>query len=181
VRRAYPREQGAIAIVQDALGKPSARVGERGAPVALSISHAFPFALAVATRDDVALGVDIERIRDFSEHTWRAFLTPAEKEFIAAAPKARRRELRTLAWSLKEAVLKALGVGLRMHPAHVDIAPFLESTGDRQGTVQIRGISYDARAQTWREGSTHVAAAVALSAAAAYDEAIPAHAAMDLS
>ena len=167
IRAAYRDSNRAIAssaitIEKEPLGKPQGRVAGRSASVAVSISHAFPFSLSVATlREQVALGTDIERIRDFRKSTWQAFVTAAEKAYIARAPKTEQSYLRTLAWSLKESVLKMLGIGIRMHPRHVDISTLLAQEPEAAQTIAIKGVPYPIEAHGWRVGASHVATMIA--------------------
>ncbi|HUY62384.1 MAG TPA: 4'-phosphopantetheinyl transferase superfamily protein [Candidatus Paceibacterota bacterium] len=149
-----------IVIAKDMLGKPSAYVPGRAAPIAISISHAFPFALGIAeTRLGVRLGADIERVREFTPLVLNAFLTPAERALIAQELCERRPAAYTRCWSIKEAVLKALGVGLRTHPRHIDTADALASD---DGWIAIKGVRCEASIRTWRVREDVVAVAVVL-------------------
>jgi len=175
VRKAY-REAGrdvalgSIAIEKDVSGKPHGYIRGESSPLAVSISHSFPFAFATASvATDVALGADIERIRDFSPTTWKAFLTPAEKKAIARAPRAERAYLRTLSWSLKESILKALGTGLRTHPAQVDISSALAGDESSPTTFVLSGITHPLEAHHAKIGLDFVAVAIVLPAAFRYD------------
>lgn len=156
----------ALTIERDALGKPYGRAAD-GAPVSLSISHAFPFCFAAASAEkDVALGADVERIRMFSRTTSDAFLTVSEKKIVACAPAEKRDELRTLAWSLKESALKALGCGLRQHPQTIDVSGALRAPDTGRGFVTVRGRS---AAAAWRRiGREHIATTVVLPDLCAY-------------
>ncbi|MEK7604203.1 MAG: 4'-phosphopantetheinyl transferase superfamily protein [Patescibacteria group bacterium] len=153
-------EHHTIAIEKDVLGKPEARVLGSAQSVAVSISHAAPFVCAVADTAPVLLGTDIERIRPCTTAVWEACLTPAEKAFIAAAPRREREMLQIRAWSLKEAVLKAFGVGLRVHPRNVDVTNALGAT---TSTVRIgwRGVWHTATVEWMHLNPTYVAVAVA--------------------
>ncbi|MHB0865741.1 MAG: 4'-phosphopantetheinyl transferase family protein [Minisyncoccota bacterium] len=161
-----------IRIEKDPRGKPYGRIGS-GLPIALSISHSFPFALATATAElGVALGADVERIRDFAPTTWEAFLTSAEKEIVAAARSEKRNELRTLCWSLKESVLKALGTGLRMHPAQIDISRALARRSHREVVISIQGTLHTAHLQWWKIDEHTIATSVALPTFYGYNDPI---------
>jgi 4'-phosphopantetheinyl transferase len=102
--RSVPMQE--IEIASRASGAPYARsAGGEELPVSLSISHAAGHALAAAA-DAGALGVDVEPLEPRSREFVADFLAPEE----AAA--ARGPFDATVVWSAKEAVLKALGVGL---------------------------------------------------------------------
>lgn len=150
-----------IQIKTDALGKPYGQV--RAQLIPLSISHVHPFALASATLErGVLLGADIERVRDFAPTTYRAFATPRECAVIEVSPPDERPYLRTLAWVLKESVLKALGTGLRIHPRSVDISPVLLMPQSGSVTITICGQRQVIRASVIFVKTGYAAATVAL-------------------
>jgi len=69
-------------------------------PVSISISHCDGVAIAAAAESSTRVGVDIERLGQIAPEHLRYFLTPSER---CADP--------SLAWVLKEAAWKALGLG----------------------------------------------------------------------
>ena len=69
-------------------------------PVSISIAHCDGVAIAAATDGSTRVGVDIERVGEIAPEYLRYFLTPSER---CADP--------SLAWVLKEAAWKALGLG----------------------------------------------------------------------
>lgn len=164
-----------IALAEKKSGEPSTlaiRKDERGKPygmadgriVAASLSHSFPFALGVASLlPHVLVGADVERVRSFPRQTWEAFLTRAEKKYIREAS-GEKELLRTLAWSLKESVLKALGTGLRLHPRHVDVSEVMARSleGTVCGSIWIRKKRVQATCQSWMAAAGFVATAVTL-------------------
>ena len=90
----------------------------------LSISHCGRLAfcaLAFAPDFDeaVGLGADIERIEARHPLFVEDYFTPRERELIRQNPAPDR--MATLLWSAKEAVLKALGTGLRLDTRQVEI------------------------------------------------------------
>jgi phosphopantetheinyl transferase len=150
-------------IQKDAWGKPYGLWGEGSIPV--SLSHSFPYALGAATPDaDCLIGADVERIRFFLPHMSDAFLTDKERVLIDQAPGETKAALTTLAWSLKESVLKALGLGLRMHPRDVDISEALNEEGEGLITVKVQGQSLSGEYKTQKIEHTHVASAIVLPA-----------------
>lgn len=89
---------------------PPAITAPAGAPE-VSLSHAGPtYVLAVAAH---AVGVDVERHRplDLAQLS-SAVLTPLERRWLAAAPTVGRLPAFYRLWARKEAVAKALGLGL---------------------------------------------------------------------
>jgi len=98
-----------------------------GAPldVTLSISHSDGWAAAGVQRGCGRLGCDLERVEARSPAFVEDYFTRGEQEFVAAG-RERDRPLRaTLVWSAKEAVMKALGEGLRLPPPEVAVVPGL--------------------------------------------------------
>jgi phosphopantetheinyl transferase len=90
--------------------------------------------LAVHPRHDV--GVDIERIAPAGERPWRRLLERISHPSEVAETTAEARQLGPRAfyerWVGKEAVLKALGAGLRISPAAVSLRR------DCAGTLRVR-------------------------------------------
>ena len=92
-------------------------------PDCLSISHSGPFAFcALAPGGDLRVGADLEKIEPRTETFILDYFTPAERQLVAACPAETRSEQVTLVWSAKEAMLKALGVGLRQDTRSVEIS-----------------------------------------------------------
>lgn len=90
----------------------------------VSLSHSGPYgAAAIGLSPDQRVGIDIERIRGWRKETLLAFLTAKEYYQVASqADSTVQNELATRYWSVKEAYLKGLGVGLRMHPQSVEVS-----------------------------------------------------------
>ncbi|MCX5375320.1 4'-phosphopantetheinyl transferase superfamily protein [Streptomyces sp. NBC_00091] len=85
-------------------------------PIAVSISRTASRGV-LALRADTAVGIDIEALRTVGnvsdDHLAQMALTPAEREVLLdAAPGPRRDRLFLRCWTRKEAVLKAVGLGL---------------------------------------------------------------------
>jgi 4'-phosphopantetheinyl transferase len=102
-------------------GRPLVRAGDR--TVHASVSHTAD-ASAVAVSIEHPVGIDVERL-DAARFTGieAIALSPAERGQWRRLPE--RRRLRSLAehWTVKEAVAKALGTGLRTDPATIDVGP----------------------------------------------------------
>jgi 4'-phosphopantetheinyl transferase len=111
----------------------SARVTRN--PPRFNLAHGDGVALlAVHPRQDV--GVDVERIAPAGERPWRRLLERIchPSEVAEATAEARRLGPRAFyeRWVGKEAVLKALGPGLRISPAAVSLRR------DRAGALRVR-------------------------------------------
>ncbi len=81
-----------------------------GSPLFVSIAHSGNCAVAAA--GPRALGVDLERIQPRNPGLIRRIAREEERSMLAALPLDETRIV-ILAWTLKEAVLKATGTGLR--------------------------------------------------------------------
>jgi 4'-phosphopantetheinyl transferase len=108
-------EPAAIALRTSASGKPFLEPGSRSsADVQFNLSHSFELAVFAFARRPV--GVDVEKLRpigntiQIAEH----FLSQSEIEALKQVPESRRTEAFFRCWTLKEAYLKAKGVGLSM-------------------------------------------------------------------
>ncbi len=88
----------------------------------LSLAHSDGVAVAqvINSRAGKRVGVDIEKIRSFDEATIHAFTTDREYESHMSLDPFQRDRDATLRWCLKEAYLKAIGTGLRVHPRKVE-------------------------------------------------------------
>jgi 4'-phosphopantetheinyl transferase len=142
---------GALEITSEPSGMPYARLapetapiggfapGER-LPVSVTISHTAGHALCAATwtapagaAPPLALGIDLGLVEPRSPAFLDTFFTEAEQRWVRTAPWWERDLRANLVWCAKEAVLKALGLGLtvdtravecRPEPAGADPAPW---------------------------------------------------------
>lgn len=106
---------GAVELRPGARGKPALVSPGGRRPPDFNLSHSRGLALlAVAPRGPV--GVDVERLRRIpdAEEIARRFFAPVEAEAVLAAEEEERMRSFLALWTLKEAVLKALGCGLSM-------------------------------------------------------------------
>jgi 4'-phosphopantetheinyl transferase len=140
---AIPRDWplSAIEIPSDSSGRPYARIASEAGPVAglaagerlpisVSISHAEGHALGAAAwsepEDDGlrrTLGVDLGLVEPRSRELVATFFTEEEQRFVRDAPASERDLRANLVWCAKEAVLKALGVGLTVDTLGVSCRP----------------------------------------------------------
>ena len=113
-------------IVADHSGAPVVRLADGGTlPVGVSISHSEGTAFCAAWADSgggISVGADLERIASRSVAFVRDFFRPAEIEMWEAFPEGTERDaFATAVWSAKEAVLKALRLGLTVDTRSVEI------------------------------------------------------------
>jgi phosphopantetheine--protein transferase-like protein len=104
-----------INIFSTTLGKPTARFSdnpdEEFAEVALSHSNGFVMASVGKSDAFQGIGVDVEKVENRTQSWSEDYFTETEIHMAYDSPNSSRQLTRM--WSLKEACLKALGVGLR--------------------------------------------------------------------
>jgi len=118
-------------------GKPVARVAGRRAAVGFNVSHSGQHGLiAIAERDGI--GVDVEKRvaqRDL-EGIGSLVYGPAERRALAAAVGRERMHLFYRLWSMKEALIKALGTGFSLSPTRFQV-PEQMLHGDESGVFRF--------------------------------------------
>ena len=109
------------------------------APFAVSIAHRDGWAIAAAAEPSMRVGVDIDRAGEIMPEHLRYFLAPRESRCAGRIDAS-------LAWVLKEAAWKALGLGSDV--------PFtaIQLSFDR-GTRTLRGVWVES---TWLAARAHV-------------------------
>ena len=105
-------------------GKPVARVRGRPVSISFNVSHSGRHGL-IALTGRGRLGVDVEpRDRRRKLDVLIAeVLTPAEQSQLASADTSRKRQLFFRLWTMKEALVKALGKGFSLHISEFEIPP----------------------------------------------------------
>jgi 4'-phosphopantetheinyl transferase len=115
---------GRVEVRPAAGGAPVAWQDGARLPVTLSISHSDGWAAAGIEPGGGRLGCDLEHIEGRSRAFVHDYFSPDERRLVDAGADARERALRaTLVWCAKEAVMKALGEGLRLPPLAVSVCP----------------------------------------------------------
>jgi 4'-phosphopantetheinyl transferase len=88
----------------------------------LSISHSHRRAVcALSLGPDLRIGADLEKLEARTEAFVADYFTPAEQTSLNGYPSELRQAAVNLIWSMKESMLKALGVGLRWDTRTVEI------------------------------------------------------------
>lgn len=118
-------------------GKPFATVDGRQATIGFNVSHSGGHGLIAFTKNEW-LGIDVEERlprRDF-EGIGSLVYGPAERQSLAAATDADKVHLFFRLWSMKEALIKALGSGFALNPSRFEVPePMLH--GDRSGVFRF--------------------------------------------
>ena len=112
-------------IGRSPLGRPELTPPRDGRPVpSFNLTHTGDFA-ACAILYGAAIGIDAEDIRrpiNVAEMAARWF-APPERRLLGRLPETRRTEMFFRIWTLKEAILKTTGHGLRIEPQLFAVDP----------------------------------------------------------
>lgn len=84
-----------------------------------NISHSHGNSICFLCEKRMA-GADLEKIRFFNNNLINGFLNEREKKLVNRKKRIRKKQI-TIFWSLKEAYLKAIGVGLKRNPREIGI------------------------------------------------------------
>lgn len=133
-----------VAVVLDATcddcGEQHGRPVVPGAAFALSIAHSGE-RVVVALARGAAVGVDVEEVRTPDRLLDEDGGVLAEGERVALAEAEDVALAFTTVWTRKEAVLKSLGLGLRVEPSELEVSVFEEpAVVDWPGDVSARPV-----------------------------------------
>ena len=118
-------------------GKPIAKVNGHRAPIGFNVSHSSRHGL-IAFSDHDWIGVDAEERlprRDL-DGIGRKVYGPTERDALAAAAGAQKVHLFFRLWSMKEALIKALGTGFSLNPSRFEV-PEAMLHGARSGDFRF--------------------------------------------
>ncbi len=111
-------------IEADAHGKPLLSCLYQGAPIQFNVSHSGNYLAIVIASGNDAVGIDIEQIKP--QRRWQEiaeqYFTPSELQLLQAQPSTEQAAMFYRLWVLKEALLKAKGVGLTAPLAAYDFS-----------------------------------------------------------
>jgi 4'-phosphopantetheinyl transferase len=143
--RLHEIEMQRVSVLRSAQGVPQVWVSaENPFPVSLSLSHREGWAAcALALAPDLALGIDLETIEPRPRSFVEDFFTPEEQAFLHRLPVTQSAFAVTLIWSLKEAALKALRVGLSWDTRRVNVhlpSALPSDSSWRGAAITVRGI-----------------------------------------
>jgi len=145
IRKALPSrstlEDQRIETIKDVTGVPHVEIDGTQVEGQLSLSHSQGKVLCAYSPLDISLGVDIERIEARSPEFVEDYFTENEIRQVTRAADARQAFLATLVWSAKEAVLKALSLGLNLDTRSIEIRvdEATESSTQEWQSLQISG------------------------------------------
>ena len=145
-----------VRLTTSAYGKPFVRPGREDRPLFFNLSHSGGFALCAFSRDG-EVGVDIERVRAFSDLQSLAdfALHPDEADALASLPEPERLAGFFELWTKKEAFVKGLGKGFSCPPNCFSVP-----LGVSSGTVRCAEAEGFWRFQAFRPATGYAAAVV---------------------
>ena len=122
-------------------GKPFALMDGRPAPLDFNVSHSAPhgliaFAPAESPRRRIGVDAEVRRTdRDFDGIAERVY-GPGERAALAATRGEDKVRLFYRLWTLKEALIKALGTGFTLDPSTFEVPPAM-IRGTDTGTLRV--------------------------------------------
>ncbi|MBM3522729.1 MAG: 4'-phosphopantetheinyl transferase superfamily protein [Alphaproteobacteria bacterium] len=120
------RDPAQLSYVVGPHGKPALRDSRHADGRALSFNASHSDELAVlAVSFGAPIGIDIERVRGeiVEPSLIERVLTPTERDAVETGAPAARAAAFFTAWARKEAIVKAIGVGLSREVDRIDVAP----------------------------------------------------------
>ena len=91
-------------------------------PGSLSLSHRDDLAVcALSPEPGRSIGIDLEKVEPRSEEFILDYFTPSEIERIATCLPEQHERWVALTWSIKEALLKLAGIGLRLDTRKIEL------------------------------------------------------------
>ena len=128
---------GELAFGAFEFGKPFAVLGGEMAPVSFSVSHSGDHGL-IAYASEGWLGVDIEEraARADLDGLMEAALSPIEREELASGSEQQRLHGFLRLWTIKEAIIKAVGLGVAIDMAELEV-PAAMRHGSKGGVFEL--------------------------------------------
>ena len=127
----------AVSFCYSGYGKPALQGLAAATGLQFNVSHTDGLAV-LAIGSGCELGVDVERVRELSDidGMTRRYFAPAEQQGLALQPAGERARRFFEIWTRKEAVMKALGVGLSLTPERITVSA---GPTDRPRLLELRG------------------------------------------
>ncbi len=129
-----PYELSELSILNEASGAPFVEWQGKRKPGSLSISHRGEYAVAAYCYDpDISIGIDLELIEPKSQGFVQDYFTAQEANRVFGLPAQQQALAASLLWSGREALLKALQLGLRIDTRQIALGiPDLNAEDDWQ-------------------------------------------------
>jgi len=123
-----------VRVVNGPLGGPRLLVGEYGGP-AISFSESRGRVWAALCGDESHIGIDVAGTDEFhGEYPFRRVFHPEELQHVLRLAGGDLERASALLWSIKEAVVKALGCAFHLvDPRHITVCPLVEGPVEGDG------------------------------------------------
>jgi len=120
-----------IQVIRDALGKPYLMLGECRGP-AISFSEGGGAVWAALCGDESDIGIDVAATDEFQgDYPFHRVFNMPELQHIVRLTGGHMEKAPALLWSIKEAVVKALGCGFHLvEPRDVHVQPIMDEDGE---------------------------------------------------
>jgi 4'-phosphopantetheinyl transferase len=111
-----------VQFAYSAFGRPWVAAGDNRPPLQFSVSHSGA-QIALAFAREARVGIDVERVRTSADCDAIAarFFAPAEQAALASLVLADRIDAFFACWTRKEALLKAIGLGISQGLSRVEV------------------------------------------------------------
>lgn len=140
-------ESRQVEVWKEPTGLPYAVLGgSRRLPGRLSISHSHGWVFAGYAEEDLPFGVDVEWVEPRAAAFAADYFTPREQALFDRLDPAARDARITLAWSAKEAYMKAAGTGLSIDPRALEVETLPRPIGALNGrwqALRVNGVRAD--------------------------------------
>lgn len=133
-----------IRVVHASLGKPHLLLGEYRGP-AISFSEGGGSVWAAICGDESDIGIDVADPDEFrGDYPIHRVFTSQELQHVVRLGEGDVGEASALLWSIKEAVVKALGCGFHLvEPLDIHVDPCIEKDGECTFPVRLSGKALD--------------------------------------
>ena len=127
----------ALSFAVSRLGKPRALVDGKGVNIGFNVSHSGEHGL-IALADNGRVGVDVEEriVRHDIDGPLKTVFAPAERRALESARGEAKVRLFFRLWTLKEAIIKALGTGFTLETSDFQV-PGAMLDGASAGNVRL--------------------------------------------
>ena len=143
-------------------GKPGAFVGDEPVRASFNVSHGGNHGLvAVAPRGRIGVDIEERHARHDPDGHIRKVFAPREQEALAVARGAHKTRMFFRLWTLKEAVIKALGTGFSLDTSTFEIPSSMYRRGARRASFRLPQLPH-VRWLLEDLGNTDFAAAIAV-------------------
>lgn len=152
-------EHRRLTIANHPEGAPYALLDGEPFPLQLSLSHREGMAAAaVVLSTEVGLGIDLEWVEDRDASFYADYFTTGEVRLLNEFSLDKTAWAGTIIWSAKEAMLKAIGQGLRVDTRSVEIMRIANKLEEGWGQLELNvpGVPDSHWHGFWRHSGNHI-------------------------